>query len=221
MNTINEKLKKLYFENQSIFEGIVTDFQGQDIAGPLLMSIEDNYSDRENRLLIVGQETKGWGYYASDITKGMENYARFNFGSNYNSSPFWNVTRKIEHILCNPKFSCAWTNVSKFDVDGKMPMGKNAELISRADDLLKEEVKILNPTMVIFFTGPKLDARLLKIFPGLRFKEEDSGLNQKQFAKLEHEILPASTFRTYHPRYLRMKGLENLVLENIKIRKAI
>jgi|SaaInlV_125m_DNA_1040241.scaffolds.fasta_scaffold124017_1 hypothetical protein len=216
MNVINEKLEKLYFENQKTFESIVSDFRGNDIAGPLLMSIQDNYLERENRLLIVGQETNGWGYYSSKIVEGMENYARFNFGSNYKSSPFWNVTRKIEHLLSNPKFSCAWTNVSKFDVDGNMPIGENAKLISKVDDLLKEEIKILNPTMVIFFTGPKLDSRLLKLFPNISFEEGSLGLNKRQFAKLKHELLPASTFRTYHPKYLRIKGLENLVLENIK-----
>jgi len=67
------------------------------------------------------------------------------------------------------------------------------------------EVRILDPTAVVFFTGPRYDAILRSEFPGLELNAV-AGHTSRQFAEAVHPALPNSAFRTYHPRYLRRSG---------------
>lgn len=154
---MKHQLKKLYKSYQKSFEAITLKFPNADIAGPLLMSPNELYHKQKNKLLIIGQEIKGWGYHSSDIDAGMKHYEDFNLGANYYSSPFWNITRKVERLLGNVEYSCAWTNISKFDVNAKRPQGDYLTEISKIDHLLIKEISILNPDVVLFFTGPDLD----------------------------------------------------------------
>ncbi|MGN7821111.1 hypothetical protein ACTJJB_13350 [Chitinophaga sp. 22536] len=101
----------------------MSQFPDNALAGPFLMSPNAAYSNQKLRLLIVGQETCGWGDSA-DVAEQMEVYESFNIGENYRATPFWNMARKIERALGNEEYSCAWSNVSKFDLDGGRAYGK-------------------------------------------------------------------------------------------------
>lgn len=68
-------------------------------------------------------------------------------------------------------------------------------------DCLVNEIKILQPTSVIFFTGPNYEHVLMKEFPETTVMPIDNYLPNR-FARLVHKDLPAKTFRTYHPAYL-------------------
>jgi hypothetical protein len=67
---------------------------------------------------------------------------------------------------------------------------------------LTREIETLRPSSVVFFTGPYYDDDLRDEFAGLRFEEVD-GRDLRQFARLRHDSLPESSFRTYHPGYLK------------------
>jgi len=53
---------------------------------------------------------------------------------------------------------------------------------------------------------------MFNIFKGLRLKEVE-GFNKHAVAKLEHADLPELSFRCDHPKYLRMKKLEQRFLQ--------
>jgi hypothetical protein len=178
------------------------------------MSPNDKYSSQPKRLLIVGQETFGWDYHVSNIDKQMQAYENFNLGVDYYSSPFWNITRKVERALKNEEHSCAWTNISKFDHDGGKAQGKYEQVISSLDSILVDEIKIIAPTVCIFFTGPSFDGRIKNIFEGIQFDDVSNWPN-RQFCKLTHPLLPENTFRSYHPKSLRMRHLENNFIDFI------
>jgi hypothetical protein len=67
---------------------------------------------------------------------------------------------------------------------------------------LTAEIRILNPTHVVFFTGPNYDTVLRDEFPGLELRAVD-GRPDREFAKAIHPTLPGYAVRTYHPGYLR------------------
>ena len=205
---MKEQLFKAYQDRQSDFKSIRTKFTDKDMAGPFLMSPDDQYAIQPFPLLIVGQETKGWGYHVEDLKKQMEVYENFELGSGYYSSPFWNVTRKVEEALGNERYTCAWTNISKFDVDGGRACGEPEIAIATLDNLLVTEINILKPKVCIFFTGPSFDGRIKNTFPDIEFAIV-SGHSIRQLSQLKHPNLPILTFRSYHPKYLRLSGLES------------
>jgi len=70
---------------------------------------------------------------------------------------------------------------------------------------LADEISILNPTAVVFFTGPRYDEILRDEFRDIEFTTVDNR-PVRAFARVSHERLPNSSirasYRTYHPGYL-------------------
>jgi hypothetical protein len=142
----------------------------------------------------------------------MDTYEEFEVGKGFDTTTFWNVTRKVESVLGNEPHSCAWTNLSKFDLYGGKAYGKYEKVISSLDKILLDEIKIVNPKVCLFFTGPDFDMRLKKVFEGVKF-ETIGNWNVKQFCRLIHPELPEYSFRSYHPKSLRLRRLENDLLD--------
>lgn len=207
-NDAKEKLIELYKSKQHEFKSIVETFPDEDLAGPFLMSPNEKYFQQKNKLLIIGQESCGWSYFVDDIGSQMGNYEQFNLGIDYYPSPFWNITRKVETALGNELYSCAWTNLNKFDLDSGRPYGEHLEQISKLDYILVNEMEIIAPKICLFYTGPSFDERLSKIFDGIIFQEIE-GWSIRQFCKLIHPKLPKNSFRSYHPKSLRIRYLED------------
>jgi hypothetical protein len=57
--------------------------------------------------------------------------------------------------------------------------------------------------------------RLKRIFDGVKF-EPIGDWNLKQFCRLIHPELPQYSFRSYHPKSLRLRRLENDLLEYLE-----
>lgn len=204
---MKDKLLVAYSQRHMDFKTVRDKYPDEDLAGPFLMSPNDTYAKQPNPLLIIGQETFGWDYNVDDLSKQMEVYEKFNVGENYHASPFWNVTRKVEKALGNEAHSCAWTNISKYDLDGGRAYGEYETTISTLDNVLVDEIRILQPKVCIFFTGPSFDNRIRNIFDSVTF-ESVVGFGLHQLCQLKHADLPVLTFRTYHPNYLRRSGKE-------------
>lgn len=209
---MKEELLRLYQNKQVNFKNVLGTFPNDDLAGPFLMSPAPHYRKQKQPLLIVGQETNGWTYHVDELHKQMDTYEEFEVGKGFDSTTFWNVTRKVEHVLGNEPYSCAWTNLSKFDLYGGKSYGKYEKVISSLDEILVEEIKIIDPKVCLFFTGPDFDTRLKKIFESVQF-EPIGNWNVKQFCRLIHPELPEYSFRSYHPKSLRLRRLENDLLD--------
>ena len=211
---MKEALLELYRQEQETFAHVVKSFPHDDLAGPFLMSPGQNYFEQKSPLLIVGQETNGWTYHVQEIEKQMSTYENYNVGINNGTTAFWNVIRRIETILGNAPHSCAWTNLSRFDLYGGKPHGKYQKVISQLDNLVLEEIRIVDPKVCFFFTGPDYDRRLLNIFPGIEMIEIP-GWNINQLCLLKHPSLPVYTFRSYHPKSLRLRRLESTFIQTV------
>ena len=190
---MNKELLSLYLSKQEDFRKVVEKFSDDDIAGPLLMSPNPDYYISTNKLLIIGQETNGWSYHIDDIEKQMKSYEEFNVGIEYYASPFWNITRKVETALGNNQHTCAWTNLNKFDLDSGRPFGEYETAISELDDILLSELKIIKPDFCLFYT------EFIEI----------PNFTVTQFCKLKHPDLPENSYRSHHPKSLRIRYLED------------
>lgn len=209
------QLQALYNEKLSDFNQVVSKFPSEKLHGPFLISPNNNYQDSQKKLLVIGQETNKWFSHFNDIEMQMSGYSSFNVGFQYNRTPFWNVIRKLESTLQINALSCAWANINKFDVNSKRPTGQHEKFISSLDHIIVSEIEILKPDICVFFTGPVFDYRLESIFSELAYiKIADFEIHQ--LCMLKHPNLPEHTYRTYHPRYLRMKQYEVRVLDYFK-----
>lgn len=218
--SIKEELLKAYCIRISDFQHIQDVCKNDNIAGAFLMSPNENYAKQPFPFFAVGQETYGWEIFSDVVTEEecegmMSAYEDFNVGEKYYASPFWNVIRKIETALGNESSSCAWTNISKYDQNGGRPDAEHEKLFSIVDNLIIDEMKIIKPKVCLFFTSHNFDYRLENIFEDIEFVEVDD-FDINTLCQLKHPNLPILTFRTYHPRYLRMSGIEESVIDFIR-----
>lgn len=202
-----ESLNALYEKYRSALVSFRETFKEENLSGPLLMKL-DAYYKQSVKLLIVGQQTYGWSDEYDDFNASFETYENFNLGERYRSTPFWSIIRKVEDIIGISNYSCAWTNLNRYDQDGDEPKGLVLENIQVLDHLVKDEISILNPDICIFFTNRKYDYRLKNIFPNININSID-GLKFDHFVKIEHNTLPTHSYRFPHPKTIRMQKWEN------------
>lgn len=211
---MKEDLLKVYLNKLELFKQVSDKFPNDDLSGPFLMSPKKEFHLQPLPLLVIGQETNGWSYFVEDPLRQMQTYENYEVGKNYSNTALWNTVRKIENVLGNKPCSCEWSNLSRFDLYGGRSHGRYQKAIAVLDNLLHDEVKIVRPQMCLFFTGPNLDIRIERVFKGLRL-EPQSGWEPNQLCRLVHSSLPPLTFRSYHPRFLRLKSLESSFIDFI------
>jgi hypothetical protein len=181
------------------------------VSRPLLMYVPESYAKTAVKLMVVGQETYGWGdpetrpetntvveYNTVDALVGL--YRGFDLARHYRRrSYFWRAAHRLYREL-NPggeEHAFVWSNLVKVDQNKRRPEFAVEEAICRLG-LLEKEIEITKPDVVIFFTGPTRDERLRSTFPDVVYEELFPGVVQ-----LRHSALPARSYRTYHPSYLK------------------
>jgi hypothetical protein len=204
---MDEELEQLYRARWDVLcTSIPT---GESISKPLLASVPTAYEQSKVRVLIVGQETNGWGMWddwPTSITDRVgwlrSEYRNFDRGRKYNSTFFQAASRLQERV--NPDcdaFGFMWLNLFMCDQKNSTPTEPAAETL-RSMSMLRDEVGILRPDAVVFFTGPVYDytIRHERYFPDVAFEP-----TSKWWAKIHSKYLPQRSVRTYHPSYLRRK----------------
>ncbi len=201
----------------------------QKASAPLLIVPHQKWRRSNVRLLIVGQETLGWGF-TSETNSGtgpsicnlqqfacavggvqamFYAYKKFNFAESYRhrNSAFWRAFRFLEQNINTRHCSAMWTNLFKVDVGGSVMRNcnkKERSLLSNAQNgLLQLEIAALKPNVVIFFTGPDYDRELYSAFPDLTLERLWRGVASREMASVCSKSLPLCAIRTYHPSYLQ------------------
>lgn len=214
---INQQLQVKY-------DAYVDDLYGQtwdeEVSAPLLMHVFDEYLNMDKKIMIVGQETHGWGGSINgkpSVNSLLKMYEGFALGKSadyndgkkprYLKSPFWNFSRSLFHRLNGHIPSVRrgtdgflWTNISKFDSKTSTPSDELQERNLKGFHLLKDEISITKPDIVIFLTGTKYDGRIASVFGG-KVVEVASGVPLHRI-KTDNGELPLMTFKTEHPRTL-------------------
>ena len=180
-------------------------------------------------MLIVGQETRRWMYNPSEVGElddPIENFwefsqAKHGVGAMWNlyrwyalgrvhprlNSPFWRGFRAIDSAINGTQDGALWTNVFKVNVNGSVMQNcKAAEVaaLQRAQKgLLTEEIAILNPDIVVFFSGPRYDSAIRSEFPDMEISALSRRVPASAVGVVRAAGLPVRTVRTYHPEYLQ------------------
>lgn len=209
MNELNSKLEKLYLskaDNLSKMYDELQQLNQNDYSAPLLLHVwEKDYLDAPVKLMIIGQETNGWGDAGSDdVHSGMKRYEDFNMGRHYNS-PFWLWARTINSMFGNPcSNNCfIWNNILKFgkESDKGYPDWHVTNLENKYFNVIADEISILKPDVCIFLTGPSYDSEIKSKFPDVEILNSGGYKDIKEVAQLKSRHLPQHSYRTYHPGY--------------------
>lgn len=222
---VNQKLLKLFESKWEAVNKVYDALQEEEEWAVLhLVCVPPNYEKMKYKILIVGQENNGYGY-ETEPKKSMLFTLDFQSNRYYDNAPFFSFPYSFCASIndCdNEKYSkksyLAWVNLKEFsfETSSKKPLNEKAQnIIDNEYNILEEEIKIINPDIVLFLTGPYYDYYIEKQLKGVEFKTvENYGI--RQFARVEHEALPKNSFRIYHPVYLRRRSLENNYLEKLK-----
>jgi len=201
---MNSMLRELYTAKwHTLIEARQKD---NGVSWPHLVRVPSEYGDCARRLLIVGQQTNQWGDEYNDrpgtssVHLLMAAYTGFALGRRGYYTTFWQASHALYSYINpdGPPSGFLWTNLVKVDKGGKRPAQEVEERVCQTG-LLLAEIGIVEPEAVVFFTGPRYDARLRATFPGVQFARLDISV-----MRLEHPSLPTHTYRTYHPKYLRL-----------------
>lgn len=205
-------------------------------SNPYYISIPEGWFDEGRpRIMVVGEEGFGiWGcgksgvpnhkekpFYSIDefdaIQKPNYDYLRSQLGKGHssplNKSPFWNRFRRAS------KFGiCCWTNIDKIhklsNEKCALSIKDQRALHSVNTRILNEEIKILQPTHIVFFGWHRISLRhelpelFNQIYPtGLA---DQSGWKETTIMSLKYNTIPCLFL--YHPNWgIRKKGYEEKV----------
>lgn len=199
---------------------------------PLLLHIGPLWGESQKRVLVVGQETLAWQFRPGEyewkyglvtsypeliairgidhIDVLMDGYRRFEFAKRetaHSNSPFWRAFGELNSLSGT---STLWTNLVRCSVNNGSVIhncSKNelSQLLNFQRGLLSKEIQLLEPTAVIFFTGPNYDHILRNEYPDVSFQPVQ-GHQSRQFAQVQSDGLPFRSYRTYHPGYLTRSG---------------
>lgn len=170
------------------------------LSRPLFLHVPEAYHQAPIKLMVVGQQTYGWGEQGMDRVDALiALYQDFDLGRRYTRSPFWQAAHKLCRDLNpgGPEYAFLWSNLVKVDQWRDRPSLEVEASVSQCG-LLQQEIAITTPDAVVFFTGPQYDARLKSSFPSVEYEAVSS-----KITRLKHSGLPVSSFKTYHPNYLR------------------
>jgi hypothetical protein len=215
------------------------------LSSPLLVAVSDSWLASKFRILVVGQEVLRWAFREGQYYDWPFNaiasfqefktnqhavealiyaYRVFDFSKHQPEnarSPFWTAYRRLRASLEKDKDSSVlWTNLFRMSIDGGSVIknGSSEELLNlqiAQAGLLTDEIRILQPKVVVFFTGPNYDNALVQEFPGIEYRPFKSWM-KREVALLSHSELPLCAFRTYHPGFLRRRRLWPILDEVIE-----
>ena len=212
--SINKKLVKLY---DKCFNNALKNKKDIKVSSPLLLKInEAKYNSSDLKVMIIGQETFGWhGEFGSEnINELMDGYYEYltNNLRGRNKRAFWKAFHYFEKELNshfdNKKLYYIWNNLSKVGKYKDKGMTSSIRNFERNYfSVILEEIKILKPDIVIFFTGPNRDNDIKYNFHNVFFDNmgNPDKIKDKKTYTTAHKVistdLPEKTVRLYHPNY--------------------
>ena len=209
-DALNPKLLAVYRAVWPRLRSLVGQWPG--ISSPHLIVAPPSYSGARRRILFVGQQTYTWGRNGdwcsnvSSLPDVLRLYRDFDLGHGRGGyprkrSPFWQACWRISQSVSNSDDSFVWSNLVKLDLCGRRPPRELESFVAQFH-LLKREIRILRPDIVVFFTGHRYDDALCLEFPRATF-ERIGRTPASILASVRADGLPRQTLRTYHPGYLR------------------
>lgn len=223
----NEELLKLYESKWEAVKDICTNNKevSKKELGLLLTCVPNNYSTLPLKVLSIGH-TNGWRIKES-ARECMLKTLKFSLQPKGEKYPPFRFSYKVCKALNDferkgsKKSYFTWVEFYKFAYLQK-PYFKLKEstqaLIDKEFNFLKEEVKIINPNVILVFTPPSDDEIIIKQLSSegdeVKF-EKIEGFKVKEFAKISLKSLSAFCFRIA-PQLLKKEKTQKELLKAIK-----
>ena len=200
-------------------------------TNPSYIGVPDNWFKYKHRILIVGEEMfgedgngKDLGYRPGDITK-LQNYNLKVFQDSMMppegfENPFWPRARRVEQL----GWPCTWTFLDKvgrkWQTRSRLTDQDREMLHSVQTRVLKEEIRILQPTVIFFFgwIGTALKKELPEIYhllyPG---GDNDDSLWKNTFVSFSNgKMLYLFSYSPYSPSWRKKpKTYEDDLIERV------
>lgn len=224
----NKLLEELYLSKWESLSDKLISFNEEEpddkenlATHPLLLKVNPQYEDTNLKIMFFGQETNQWGgelndgifSYDADMEFLLSLYEDFFLNQGYEQygKPFWNFIRRIRSVDSISETGYVWNNVLKI---GKCEAGTPQQgLINHTlnyFNVIPDEINILKPDVLLFFTGPRYDKYIekhigtYKIYP-------INGFKPNELCRLEFSFAPTKlALRTYHPGFLQRLGKKRL-----------
>lgn len=202
-----------------------------DYTRPLLLGLKDEqaYLRADKRVMILGQETNGWAE-GGEMTpeNSMNKYVEF-FGDGESvkwKGPFWNETKRFIRLLKKkfPEQIIAYTYNNVVKIGKSSGIGFPGETVYQIEmkhlDILKQEIEILKPHLLLFFSGVSYDDRIRNKL-GDFSKQTVKAFAQDKLCRLHFadKKLPIA-FRTHHPKAMYLQKLDRYEYLNSIIEAA-
>ncbi|SDM41166.1 Uracil DNA glycosylase superfamily protein [Daejeonella rubra] len=223
-----DELISLYRERLKIVDGHLKEYNlnvppEKKATNPFFITIPDDYGSYSNRIMIFGQETNGWcnecgnnSEYSNSLDKSIEIYRKFylNGGINSYSGPFWNEFKRIRKAIQEHKNTVfLWNNVNKIGRIGKGNIKEINEIQFRYFQLIRDEIELLKPNVIVFLTGSDYDYFIENNFG--KFKQTEISDSIWEISFNDDRLKSIKSFKTYHPNALYFKGKNRTVIPNL------
>ena len=211
---INEKLLSIYRDRWTSLSENLKKLEPSKYANPFILSFDNaKYESADIRVMIFGQETKGWlnkdGLLETVDEASLRYHSFFcleNFYKGYGVSSFWKAFRffskEIQSANPDKEIYFSWNNINKIGKFEGTGTDLEVEKIEREFfSVIKSEVELFKPDIVIFLTGPNRDSNIRYHFEDAEFVSVDPTIKDRAMAKVKSQYLPENTIRLYHPSY--------------------
>lgn len=187
-------------------------------TNPLLLYLdnEEEIKKADIRVMFYGQETNSWyEKFNTDIKPILDCYdSFFNDGECWcYGGQFWNGISKfctmLEAKYPNKKIRYVWNNIvkiGKYDDKG-FPPDYIYEVERNSFSIIKDELQIIKPNVVLFLTGPNYDSVIEDNFGQLNYRPL-APFTKRWLSKIELKGTDFA-FRTYHPNFLWRNDIDS------------
>lgn len=200
----------------------------RNLSDPLLMSVDDKYLQAHTKIMVVGQETNGWEYdskWDNEEDPGwpirlscneyvdflMQRYQNTHWKKFFNASAYWRAAdflyEQLNDYAGRPDIGYLWNNLDKVDYNRRKLPDKVRQTVHENFFVLKEEVTITKPDVLVLFVGERYDQQLEKIGCKIVSLEKETGISQNILVKLQWpNAFPEESYVLPHPRRLQLLG---------------
>lgn len=199
-------------------------------TNPFFITGSDAYQFASNRIMIFGQETNTWcnefghnSEYSKSLVKSIEVYREFYLenGIAKYRGPFWNEFKRIKREIGDSQNTAfLWNNINKIGRIGKGNIPELNDIQFQYLQIVRDEIKLLKPNIMVFLTGPVYDNFIKKNIGEFEQKEIFDSTWEITFK--DESLKSIKSFKTYHPNSLYYQGKNRTVIPNLinEIRKA-
>ena len=237
MLEINKRLLRLYIQWAQELKGNCSELLNDNYSNPYYVSIPNGWETAKNRIMVIGKEgysTGAWGKWKGLSVDSIDELQEYNYEvmmSNIDrhqcneyekrKGAFWGRMRRIyQEFDC----SCIWNNLDKIHHKTCENVKKNNSpltckeqkiLHSTPTKILKNEIEILKPTMVVFFGWYTYS--LSSELPYVAELLVESGWDKANWQQ-DIPVIEVGNIKyifTYHPNR-KPKAYEQLVIDTIR-----